>query len=141
MSHSISLPDNLYLKLEKNAKFGESPSEVIEHLIHLDSSPDDEFSENAGILSAEDETINSHPPVRIFSKDIVRSEFGDQFIITCGHDGKSIKLLLPDHSNKNHIKEITDKAQKFVKEHGSTIGQINAARKKLTENGYRITKY
>lgn len=141
MSQTISIPENLFLKLEKNAKFGESPSEVIERLIQNESLPEGEFSKSTDNLSKTRETEDSHPPVRIFSKEIIKSEMGYEFIITCGYDGKSIKLLLPDSSNKYRIKEITDKVQEFVKTHGGTVGQINAARKKLTENGYRITKY
>jgi len=55
-------------------------------------------------------------------------------------DGVSKVFKLPDVNDKQAIKELTHSVEEFVREQGGTIGQIKAARKKLTEFGYHITK-
>lgn len=47
---------------------------------------------------------------------------------------------LPDENDKPAIKNITQEVEEFVREQDGTNGQVKAARKKLTESGYHITK-
>jgi hypothetical protein len=54
-------------------------------------------------------------------------------------NGVSRTFKLPAASDNRSIKKLTYEAEDFVKQQGGTIGQINAARKKLTEFGYHIT--
>ncbi|MBN1903697.1 MAG: hypothetical protein JW927_01230 [Deltaproteobacteria bacterium] len=54
--------------------------------------------------------------------------------------GISKTFQLPADDNKTGIRELTHEVEKFVSEQGGTEGQIKAARKKLTEHDYHITK-
>ena len=47
---------------------------------------------------------------------------------------------LPDRSDKEAIRRIRDMAVVFARDHGGTLGQINAVKKALTEEGYDVTK-
>lgn len=47
---------------------------------------------------------------------------------------------LPAQNDKQAIRELRDSAVAFAKAKGATIGQINAVRKTLTDNGYYVAK-
>ena len=47
---------------------------------------------------------------------------------------------LPEMWDKGGISDLTANVMTFVKENDGSIGQINAARKALTDAGYHITK-
>ena len=77
-------------------------------------------------------------------KSVAKRRFGcylenDTYTIT-SLEGNSKTFKLPEANDKYAIKELTWKVEEFVKEQGGTIGQIKAARKKLTEYGYHIAK-
>jgi len=66
---------------------------------------------------------------------ISRNQFHIEF-----QDGGSRSWTLPDPKDKAGIREILYKAIAFAKEHRASRGQINAVRKKLTDEGYHLTK-
>jgi hypothetical protein len=66
---------------------------------------------------------------------IARNEFFIEF-----QDGASASWALPDAKDKTAIKAVLDKAVRFAREHGASMGQMNAVRKKLTDEGYHLTK-
>ena len=70
-----------------------------------------------------------------FSRDLRN----DTYTIT-SPEGISRTFRLPDVNDKQGIRELTHEVEEFVREQEGTIGQIKAARKKLTEFGYHITK-
>ena len=47
---------------------------------------------------------------------------------------------LPDRSDKEAIRRVRDKAVAFARDHGATLGQINAVKKALPDAGYYLTK-
>jgi len=63
----------------------------------------------------------------------------NQFFIEF-QDGASASWALPDAKDKTAIKAVLDKAVRFAREHGASMGQMNAVRKKLTDEGYHLTK-
>lgn len=61
-------------------------------------------------------------------------------LVVMFHGGAAKEFNLPDRSNKREISNLTSTVMEFVKQNGGSIGQINAARKALTDAGYHITK-
>ena len=55
-------------------------------------------------------------------------------------DDEMERWKLPDRSDKEEIQRIRDMAVAFARDHGATLGQINAVKKALTEEGYYVTK-
>lgn len=146
MSQVIRIPESLYKRLESHAIGFDTPAAVIERFL--------DFYENhnpksiVGIMSRTAEPSRqetrpasfrrkSYNPIASgrFSRDLEN----DIYTIT-SPDGVSKTFDLPDVADKQAIKELTRSVEDFVKEQGGTIGQIKAARKKLTEFGYHITK-
>jgi len=66
---------------------------------------------------------------------IDRNQFHVEF-----EDGAAASWTLPDAKDKAAIKAVLDKAVSFAREHRASIGQMNAVRKKLTDEGYHLTK-
>jgi hypothetical protein len=55
-------------------------------------------------------------------------------------DGASSSWTLPDRNDKAGIRAILDKVLIFARNNGASLGQRNAARKALTDEGYHLTK-
>ena len=55
-------------------------------------------------------------------------------------DGQMERWKLPDRSDKEAIRSIRDFAVAFARDQEATLGQINAVKKALTEEGYHLTK-
>jgi len=55
-------------------------------------------------------------------------------------DGSSSSWTLPDPKDKPGIREVLDKAIGFARGHEASLGQVNAVRKTLTDQGYHLTK-
>ena len=55
-------------------------------------------------------------------------------------DGQIERWKLPDRSDKEAIRSIRDFAVTFARDQEATLGQINAVKKALTEEGYHLTK-
>ena len=55
-------------------------------------------------------------------------------------DGASSSWALPDRNDKAGIRAVLNKVTAFARDNGASLGQINAARKTLTSEGYHLTK-
>ena len=64
---------------------------------------------------------------------------GDHLLVKFADDEME-RWKLPDRSDKGAIRRIRDMAVAFARDHGATLGQINAVKKALTEEGYYVTK-
>ena len=73
--------------------------------------------------------------IQKMTSHIARNQFYIEF-----EDGASASWPMPDAKDKAAIKAVLDKAVLFAREHGASIGQINAVRKKLTDEGYHLTE-
>ena len=154
MSQVIRISESLYRRLESHAKGFDTPSSVLERVLNFYESKHsnlpqsfEQKDERPGLkpiahassfisrpASCMPKTYNAIAKGR-FSRDLEN----DTYTIT-SPEGNSKTFKLPEVNDKQAIKELTWNVEEFVKEHGGTIGQIKAARKKLTEYGYHITK-
>lgn len=54
--------------------------------------------------------------------------------------GPSRSWPLPPRTDKVALKRIRDQAVTFARDHGATMGQVNAVKKTLTDAGYHLTR-
>ena len=149
MSQVIRIPESLYRRLESHAIGFDTPAAVLERILDfyethhpktikyrtgLESSAPEFYRFESRQTSFRRKTYSPIASGR-FSRDLEN----EIYTIT-SPDGVSKTFELPDVNDKQAIKNLTQNVEEFVREQGGTIGQIKAARKKLTEFGYHITK-
>ena len=154
MSQVIRISESLYKRLESHAKGFDTPSSVLERVLNFYEAKHSNLPQSfeqkderlglkssvyaSSFISRPDsympKTYNAIAKGR-FSRDLEN----DIYTIT-SPEGNSKTFKLPEVNDKRAIKELTCNVEEFVQEQGGTIGQIKAARKKLTEYGYHITK-
>jgi len=149
MSQVIRIPESLYKRLESHAIGFDTPASVIERILDYFETrhPNAKvFASNLESSVSERSRLESRQPSfkrkaynPIASGRFSRDLENDIYTIT-SPDGVSKTFELPDVTDKMAIKNLTKNVEEFVREQGGTIGQIKAARKKLTEFGYHITK-
>ena len=155
MSQVIRIPRDVYKRLESYALGFDTPAGVIERLLDfyeanntkeeatmetqtsniiLKTSFSQKSSQLSRIQRKNTETYNTTANGR-FTRDL-----RDETYTITSPQGVSQTFKLPTISDKRGIRELTHEVEDFVEKQGGTIGQIKAARKKLTEFGYHITK-
>ncbi len=154
MSQVIRIPSNIYKKLESYAVGFDTPAGVIERLLDFyekhNNSEDEsmetvtsknshgtsfiESSEKSSSTKIETTVYNTYAGGR-FTRDL-----GKETYTITSPQGESKTFRLPSINDKEGIRKLTHEVEDFVEKQGGTIGQIKAARKKLTEFGYHITK-
>ena len=149
MSQVIRIPESLYRRLESHAIGFDTPSAVLERILDFYEThhPNTKVSiPDLESRASEHTRLESRPTSfkqkaynPIASGRFCRDLENDIYTVT-SPDGVSKTFELPDVTDKMAIKNLTKNVEEFVREQGGTIGQIKAARKKLTEFGYHITK-
>lgn len=154
MSQVIRIPGNIYKRLESYAVGFDTPAGVIERLLDFyefqikrgaepmetiisKSNHETSFTESrlkSSRLRLETKAYNTSAHGR-FTRDL-----GEETYTITSPQGESKTFMLPSSSDKEGIRKLTHEVEDFVEKQGGTIGQIKAARKKLTEFGYHITK-
>ena len=155
MSQVIRIPESIYKRLESHAKGFDTPANVIERLLNFyernasnvhktihssfHSPLEETITDNiaSGISIASNNKINKRNSIA--TGRFIRKLTDQTYTIT-SPTGITKTFKLPDKQNKQGIRNLTNDVEKFVEEQNGTEGQIKAARKKLTENGYHITK-
>lgn len=149
MSQVIRIPESLYKRLESHAIGFDTPAGVLERILdfyethHSNITTSNNVQKSSVTEAPRYESRQAsfrrktYSPIATgrFSRDLEN----EIYTIT-SPDGVSKVFRLPDVNDKQAIKELTRDVEDFVREQGGTIGQIKAARKKLTEFGYHITK-
>ena len=149
MSQVIRIPENLYKRLESHAIGFDTPAGVLEKILDFYETyhPNITKSEN-NLKSSVSESSRLESIQTSFKRKNYSSlatgrfsrDLENEIYTITSPDGVSKVFDLPDEDDKQAIKDLTHRVEDFVREQGGTIGQIKAARKKLTEFGYHITK-
>lgn len=154
MSQVIRIPTDIYKRLESYAVGFDTPAGVIKKLLDFfeyhtkgehkpveahvsNNSHDNNLVQSRPISNApklDARTYSSYARGR-FTRDL-----GDETYTITSPQGESKTFRLPPANDKEGIRKLTQQVEEFVEKQGGTIGQIKAARKKLTEFGYHITK-
>lgn len=125
--------------IAKRENFGEKKNDVPMRMFELPASSvtrNEIMQERKNISTPSKAKYKSQPfASQRMTLYISRNQFHIEF-----QDGGSRSWTLPDPKDKVGIREILYKAIAFAKEHRASRGQINAVRKKLTDEGYHLTK-
>ena len=98
----------------------------------------------AVLVRASSEGESSQAGPRIATKNKAKKKMSAQ--VEDGHllvkfaGGQMERWKLPDRSDKEAIRRTRDSAVAFARDQEATLGQINAVKKALTEDGYHLTK-
>ena len=123
---TVRISDEVWDEIAKRGSFGESVDDVLRRVFELDSS---------GSLVRQKRT-GKHAQHRMSAKvDNSSNEIIVQF-----EGGLSKSWPLPSRQDKDAVRALTRKVIEFAERSGGTGGQVNAARKALTDAGYTITK-
>ena len=149
MSQVIRIPESLYRRLESNAIGFDTPAGVLERVLDFYEARHPKITKSSsGIESIDSESSRFESSQNSFRRKTYSPmasgrfsrDLENEIYTITSPDGVSKTFELPDVNDKQAIKKLTQSVEEFVREQGGTIGQIKAARKKLTEFGYHITK-
>lgn len=126
---TIRISEEVWQEIAKRGVFGETPDIVLKRVFEIKQA-----SREATKPILEGQTR----ALAIDLKASFRRKFKNGYYIVGASNGNIFEELLPDKSNKEEIRRLTENVRNFTKINGGTIGQINASSKKLTEAGYHI---
>lgn len=137
---NIEISEDVWQAIAKHGKFGETEEDVLRRVFNLPSQdggpPDSETAPRAGCRARR----TSGKPRRTRATQRMSSYVGNGQLHVSFAGGASRSWSLPARSDKTAIRSVRDKAVSFARENGATIGQQNAVKKALTEDGYHLTK-
>jgi hypothetical protein len=130
---TIRISEDVWQEFERIGKFGETPDTVLRRVFKIEQ------------VKARKENLDYTLDVRTskrhrYATDRMSAHVNGNKLVVMFHRGAAKEFILPDRSDKREISNLTSNVMEFVKQNGGSIGQINAARKALTDAGYHITK-
>lgn len=131
---TIKVSEDVWCAIASQGKFGETEDDVLRRVFKL---PPDSIAEGP---NTSPNIPKGRLPRKSFAKQKMSSYIQSNHLHVSFQDGSSDSWILPNRSDKNGIRTVRDRAVAFAKENKATIGQINAVKKALTDNGYHLTK-
>jgi hypothetical protein len=136
---TIRITEDVWQAIASHGKFGENEDDVLRRILEL---PPNSTSDGILILTKGGRSSYQTPlgKRRTFAKRRMTSYIGSNQLYIEFNGGASSSWSLPDRSDKAGIRSALEKAIQFGKSNGATLGQINAIRKTLTDEGYHLRK-
>jgi negative regulator of replication initiation len=131
---TIRVSEEVWQAIASHGKFGETEDDVLRRILKLPPQSTIDDSTKPSQIG------RGRTPRRSFATQRMSANISNNQLQITFQDGTSRSWPLPDRSDKAEIKAVRDKAVAFAREHGGTIGQINAVKKTLTDNEYWTTK-
>lgn len=139
----IIVSEAVWQQIAERGRFGETEEDVLRRVFSLapaergasNSSESTTVPTNGRGASSQTRRPRKKRAIRRMSPYIERNQLHVEI-----ESGPQRSWPLPPRSDKLQLRKVRDEAVEFVKQHGATIGQINAVKKALTENGYHLTK-
>lgn len=137
---TIRISEEVWEAIAARGKFGETEDDVLRRVFDLpaDLRSGNVASTHGQIVQQSNRAAFSRRRAlanQRMTSYIARNQLHIEF-----QDGAVNSWALPDRKDKEGIKNVLDNALSFAREHGASLGQINAARKTLTNEGYHLTK-
>jgi hypothetical protein len=137
---TIRISEDVWQAIANQGKFGETEDDVLRRVFKLPpNSTRDRDQTNLEVDSRLHHRVSTGRR-RSFASQRMTSFINRNQVYIEFQDGASSSWILPDRSDKSGIRALLDKVIEFAKKNGASIGQINAARKTLTSEGYHLTK-
>jgi len=136
----IKISEEVWQKIASHGKFGETEDDVLRRILGIPTAaevyptrttvaPETSFASKA--LSGRR---------RSFAKQRLTSYINHNQLHVEFQDGASSSWSLPDPKDKANLRAVLEKALSFARENGASVGQVNAVRKTMTNEGYHLTK-
>jgi hypothetical protein len=135
----IRISEEVWQAIASRGKFGEMEEDVLRRVFELPA------NSGANVTAAAGQSVQTPNRVTFVRRRSLASQRMTSYIARNQlhiefQDGASSSWTLPNPKDKAEIRAVLDKALGFAREHGATLGQSNAARKTLTNEGYHLTK-
>jgi hypothetical protein len=136
---TIDVSDLVWEQIAKRGKFGEKEDDVLRRVFEIPRNS----SSLGEILSSLPKQVtrkaSSSPRRAVADRRMSSNVDGNQLYVSF-QGGPSRTWTLPLASNKAALRNVREEAVAFARENGATLGQVNAVKKALTDNGYHLTK-
>lgn len=136
---TIEISDVVWQAIAKQGNFGETEDDVLRRVFNIQSDSAESTTKSSN-GSASNARPSHSKPRRSFATQRMSSYINQNKLYVSFVDGASQSWILPKQSDKPALRSVREKAVTFAKENGATIGQQNAVKKTLTDNGYHLTK-
>jgi len=135
---TIEVSDPVWKEIAKRGKFGETEDDVLRRVFEVPT----DSSSLGEILSSLPKSVRRglSSPRRAFAVQRMSCNVDGNQLYVSFQGGPSRTWTLPLSSDKSALRNVREKAVTFARENGATLGQINAVKKALTDNGYHLTK-
>ena len=136
---TIEVSDPVWAQIAKRGKFGETEDDVLRRVFDIpkDSSSLEEILSS---LPKESRRRTSSSPRRTIARQRMSCNVDGNQLYVSFQGGPDRTWKLPHHSDKTTLRKVRDEAVSFAREIGATLGQVNAVKKALTDNGYHLIK-
>jgi hypothetical protein len=136
---NIKITEEVWQAIASRGKFGEIEDDVLRRVFELPPS-----LMNTGVQTLGRSEVSSYRtpsgPRRSIALNRMSTYIGRNQLNIEFQGGAAYSWTLPDRTDKVGIRAILDKAISFAKENGASLGQVNAVRKTMTDQGYHLTK-
>jgi len=136
----IKISEEVWQKIATFGKFGETEDDVLRRILGMPAGIEVYPTRAAAATEASPTSRSSSGRRRSFAKQRLTSFINHNQLHVEFQDGASLSWSLPDPKDKANIRAVLEKALCFAREHGASVGQVNAVRKTLTNEGYHLTK-
>lgn len=136
---TIRISEEVWQAIASRGKFGETEDDVLRRVFEL---PLNSIHEGGQTPTSDERSSyrTSSGRRRLFAKQRMTSYIGGNQLHIEFHGGNSSSWTLPDRNDKAGIRVVLEKAILFAKNNEASLGQINAVRKTLTNEGYHLIK-
>ncbi len=119
---NIRISDEVWDAIAKEGKFRETEDDVLRRVFKIPK------------RTKQGKTSRQRLATRPMSEQII----GGKLVVLFKDDHTSKNWPLPQQDDKQEIRRIRDEAVQFALDNGASIGQANAVKKKLTDEGYYV---
>jgi hypothetical protein len=136
----IKITEEVWQKIASHGKFGETEDDVLRRILGVPATSEINSTRTTVAPSAAPTSRASSGRRRSFATQRMTSYINRNQLHIEFQDGASSSWSLPDPKDKASIRAVLEKALSFAREHEASVGQVNAVRKTLTNEGYHLTK-
>ena len=130
---TIRISEEVWDEIAKRGVFGETPDIVLKRVLGIGNNSLAEHRLGRNV------SLRNRKKAR-YATDRLSTRIEGNSILLSFASGISMQFTLPDQQDREKIRDITTNVMNFVEENRGTEGQINAARKAVTDAGYHMVK-
>lgn len=136
----IKISEEVWQKIASNGKFGETEDDVLRRILGVPATTEIYPTRTATAPATSPANRATSGRRRSFATQRLTSYINHNKLHVEFQDGASSSWSLPNPEDKTNIRAVLENALSFAREHGASVGQVNAVRKTLTNEGYHLTK-